>query len=58
MESPEVDWTGVEPDRSPISPLDATQFVARLRLLGERVESIRVLRQGFTPQDSDESRIS
>jgi signal peptidase I len=28
---PEVDWSGVKPDQSPIPPLDAITFVQRLR---------------------------
>ena len=44
------DWTGVEPDLSPIQPLDARTFEARLRLLSERAESLTILRRAFSEQ--------
>jgi len=47
---PDIDWTGVEPDRSPIAPLDATSFVQRLNRLSERVRSLRTLRAAFQQQ--------
>ena len=45
-----VDWTGVQPDRSPIQPLDAKTFSGRLRLLSERAASLTRLRTAFTDQ--------
>lgn len=45
-----IDWTGVEPDQSPVQPLDANTFAARLRLLSERAESLTTLRRAFTEQ--------
>jgi hypothetical protein len=47
-----VDWTGVRPDRSPIRPLDDETFSIRLRLLGERAESLTRLREAFTDQSA------
>jgi hypothetical protein len=47
---PDVDWTGVEPDRSPIAPLNATSFVLRLRRLSERAMTLRMLRAAFQEQ--------
>jgi hypothetical protein len=41
------DWTGVAPDLSPIAPLDADNFVARLQRLSERAESLTILRRAF-----------
>ncbi len=46
----QTDWTGVGPDRSPVKPLDAHTFAARLRLLTERAESLTVLRAAFSEQ--------
>lgn len=48
-----IDWTGVQPDRSPIRPLDAETFSTRLRLLAERAESLTRLRQAFHDQSPD-----
>ena len=45
-----IDWTGVEPDQSPVAPLDAHTFVLRLRLLGDRAASLTVLREAFVEQ--------
>jgi hypothetical protein len=50
----DIDWTGVEPERSPIAPLDARSFVARLRLLSERASSMRTLREAFARQHGPE----
>jgi hypothetical protein len=55
-ESPEIDWTGVQPDRSPLMPLNADTFLVRLRLLNERVNSIRALRAAF--EQAHGSRLS
>ena len=35
-----TDWTGVEPDQSPIAPLDAHTFADQLRRLSERAASL------------------
>jgi hypothetical protein len=48
-----IDWTGVQPDRSPIRPLDDQTFLLRLRLLTERAASLTRLRQAFLDQRSD-----
>jgi len=45
-----VDWTGVQPDQTPIPPLDDQTFAGRLRLLSERAESLTRLRTAFTDQ--------
>lgn len=42
-----VDWTGVQPDTSPIGPLDSRSFPVRLQRLGERARSLTVLREAF-----------
>jgi hypothetical protein len=55
---PEVDWTGVRPDESPIAPLDAHSFTARLRLLSERASSLTVLRNAFAQQQAHADRFS
>jgi hypothetical protein len=45
-----TDWTGVQPDQSPIAPLDARTFAARLHRLSERSASLTTLRRAFTEQ--------
>jgi len=45
-----IDWTGVEPDQSPVAPLDGHTYVARLRLLSERAASLTTLRKAFAEQ--------
>ena len=45
-----VDWTGVQPDHTPIPRLDDQTFAGRLRLLSERAESLTRLRTAFTDQ--------
>jgi hypothetical protein len=47
-----IDWTGIQPDQSPIGPLDANSFIVRLLLLSERAESLTVLRNAFRQQQS------
>ena len=54
----DIDWTGFEPDASPVQPLDAHTFVARLRLLSERVESLTILRKAFTEQHPSGEHLS
>ena len=51
-EGPAIDWTGVQPDRSPIAPLNEESFIVRLRLLSERAESLTILRKAFAEQSS------
>ena len=48
-----VDWTGVQPDHTPIPPLDDQTFAGRLHLLSERAESLTRLRRAFTDQTRD-----
>jgi hypothetical protein len=50
LESSRIDWTGVQPDDSAIDPLDASSFLARLRLLAERAHSLTILRRAFAEQ--------
>ncbi len=50
IDPPAIDWTGVEPDRSPIGPLDPESFVTRLRMLNERANSLLILREAFAQQ--------
>lgn len=57
IETSQVDWTGVEPDRTAVAPLDAQSFVARLRLLSERAASLRTLQEAFARQRSDDARL-
>jgi hypothetical protein len=52
MKAVDIDWTGVEPDQSPVRPLDAHTFATRLRLLTDRVESLTILRKASTEQSS------
>ena len=54
----DIDWTGVQPDRSPIAPLDAYFFAERLRRLSERATSLMILRNAFTQQQSHGERFS
>ncbi len=53
----QIDWSGVEPDRSPIGPLDDQTFVVRLRRLSERAESLTILRKAFTEQQPQAPRL-
>ncbi len=52
-----VDWSGVQPDESPIDPLDGRTFSVRLRLLSERAQSLTLLRKAFAEQQSHGKRI-
>ena len=61
MHSPEdsnIDWTGVQPDQSPIAPSDDISFAIRLRLLSERARSITILRKAFTEQQPHGEQLS
>lgn len=49
---PDIDWTGVQPDQSPIAPLDERTFKIRLRLLSERATSLMILRNAFKQQQA------
>ncbi len=53
-----VDWTGVQPDRPPIGPLDEESFSLRLRLLSERARSLTTLRKAFAEQRSHGEQLS
>jgi hypothetical protein len=55
---PEIDWTGVQPDQSPIEPLDDNSAAVRLRLLSERAKSLTVLRNAFVQQQSNGEQLS
>jgi hypothetical protein len=47
-----VDWSGVQPDQSPIAPLDAESFLARIELLSQRARILTILRRAFVEQDA------
>ncbi len=51
-----VDWTGVRPDDSPIEPLDGRTFVARLRLLSDRVRDLTRLQRARADRQTHEGR--
>lgn len=61
MEPPDnrsIDWTGVQPDDSPIEPLDGRTFLLRLRRLEEHVHALRLLRRALIEQRSHDPRVS
>ena len=45
-----IDWTGVQPDDSPIEPLDGRTFLLRLRRLEQHVHDLRLLRRALKEQ--------
>ena len=45
-----IDWTGVQPDDSPIEPLNGRTFLLRLRRLEEHVHDLRLLRRALKKQ--------
>ena len=53
-----IDWTGVQPDQSPIAPLDRESFLVRLRLLSERAFSLAMLRNAFAQQHPHGEQLS
>ena len=53
-----IDWTGVEPDDSPIEPPDGRTFLLRLRRLEEHVHALRLLRRALMQQRSHDPRVS
>ena len=57
-DQPSIDWTGVQPDRSPIDPLDEQSFTLRLRLLSDRARSLTTLREAFAEQRSHGEQLS
>ena len=53
MEPPDnrsIDWTGVQPDDSPIEPLDGRTFLLRLNRLEQHVHELRLLRRALKEQ--------
>ena len=61
MEPPDnrsIDWTGVQPDDSPIEPLDGRTFLLRLRRLEEYVHDLTLLRRALKEQQSHDPRVS
>jgi len=58
LSSPDIDWTGVKSDESPVAPLDANTFVLRLRLLGERANDLTILRAAFVEQNTRGEQLS
>ena len=55
---PDIDWTGVQSDHSPIGPLDSDSFLVRLRLLSERAHSLTILRRAFAHQQPHGEQLS
>ena len=53
-----IDWTGVQPDDSPIEPLDGRTFLLRLRRLEEHVHDLTLLRRALMEQQSHDPRVS
>ena len=56
-----IDWTGVQPDDSPIEPLDGRTFLLRLQRLEECVRDLTILRRARMerqPHDRPVSRDS
>ena len=53
-----IDWTGVQPNDSPIDPLDARTFLLRLQRLDERVRDLRLMRRALTEQQPHDRRLS
>ena len=53
-----IDWTGVQPDESPIEPLDGRTFVLRLRRLDERVRDLRLMRRALMERQPHDRRLS
>lgn len=52
-----TDWTGVQPDDSPIAPLDGRTFILRLRMLGERARDLTLLRRARNEQQPHDRRV-
>ena len=55
MEPPDerrIDWTGVQPDDSPIEPLDGRTFLLRLRRLEGYVHDLILLRRAMKEQQA------
>jgi hypothetical protein len=50
VKSKDVDWTGVEPDETPIAPLTAETFAARLNSLTEAVSALDALKRASGEQ--------
>jgi hypothetical protein len=53
-----IDWTGVQPDESPIERLDGRTFLLRLRRLDERVRDLKLLRRALMEQQTHNRRVS
>ena len=53
-----IDWTGVQPDESPIEPLNARTFLLRLKRLDDSVRDLRLLRRALKERQSDDRRLS
>ena len=52
-----TDWTGVQPDDSPIEPLDERTFILRLRMLGERARDLTLLRRARNERQPHDRRV-
>ena len=53
-----IDWTGVQPDNSPIEPLDGRTFLLRLRRLEEHVHDLTLLRRALMERQPHDRRVS
>ena len=53
-----IDWTGVQPDESPIEPLDGRTFVLRLRRLDECVRDLTILRRARMERQTHDRQVS
>ncbi len=53
-----IDWTGVQPDDSPIEPLDGRTFLLRLRRLEECARDLTLLRRARMEQQPHDRRVS
>ncbi len=53
-----IDWTGVQPDDSPIEPLDGRTFLLRLRRLEEHARDLKRLRRARMEQHPHDRRVS
>lgn len=56
LASQSVDWTGVEPDATPIEPLTAETFAARLNSLTDAVAALDSLKRAFDEQHGGSAR--
>ena len=53
-----IDWTGVQPDDSPIEPLDGRTFLLRLRRLEAHARDLTLLRRALMQRQAHDRRVS